>query len=87
MPVAHPTPDFTVMAWVEQFMAQAPHSMQESLCCNDAFLSFMIITAKRANCTCSFVNFSIAITKIQFAKVRIVFNIKKVQEMFRIFVN
>jgi hypothetical protein len=45
MPAAHPTPDFTVMASVAQFMAQAPHSIHKSLWRMDDFFSFMVKTA------------------------------------------
>jgi hypothetical protein len=45
MPAAHPTPDLTVTAPVEQFMAQAPHSIQKSLFVMNAFFSFIVNTA------------------------------------------
>ena len=45
MPAAQPTPDFTVIAAVEQFIAQAPHSIQKSLRLMNAFFSFTINTA------------------------------------------
>jgi hypothetical protein len=30
MPAAQPTPDFTLIAFIGQFLEQAPHSMQRS---------------------------------------------------------